>query len=64
MNLLTILIVLAMLFTVAVLISGIGSMVQGGEFDRKHGTQLMFARVITQAITILLLLFAFYLTNN
>jgi hypothetical protein len=63
MNLLSILIVFALLLTIAVLGTGIWSMAQGGEFDRKHSTQLMFARVGMQGVTVLLLFLAVYLTN-
>jgi hypothetical protein len=38
-------------------------MAQGGEFDRKHSTQLMFARVGMQGVTVLLLFLAVYLAN-
>ncbi len=64
MNLVTIVIVVAMLMTVGVLITGIGSMAHGGEFDRKHEGEFMFARVGMQLITILLLLFAVYLEST
>jgi hypothetical protein len=57
------LIVLALLLTIAVLGTGIWSMAHGGEFDEKHSVQLMFARVGIQAITILLLFIAFALAN-
>ncbi|MBI4005267.1 MAG: twin transmembrane helix small protein [Gammaproteobacteria bacterium] len=64
MNLLTIVILTALLMTAIILITGIGSMARGGEFDEKHGTQLMFARVGMQGVTLLLLLIALYLTNT
>ncbi|HSR63348.1 MAG TPA: twin transmembrane helix small protein [Gammaproteobacteria bacterium] len=63
MNTLTIVIILALILTVAVLFTGIGSMGHGGKFDEKHGTQLMFARVGLQGVTLLLLLIALYLAN-
>jgi len=63
MNILSVLIVLALLMTIAVLGTGIWSMAHGGEFDKKHSEQLMFARVGIQAITILLLFIAFALAN-
>ena len=64
MNLLTILIIVALLLTVATLLMGLGSMLQGGKFDQEHSGQLMFARVVMQAITLMLLLYAFYLANS
>jgi len=63
MNILSILIVFALLLTIAVLGTGIWSMAHGGEFDRKHSTQLMFARVGMQAITLVLLFYAVYLAT-
>jgi len=64
MNLVTVVIVIAMLITLGVLITGIGSMAHGGEFDRKHEGEFMFARVGMQLITVLLLLFAVYLQST
>ena len=64
MNLLTIVIIAALVITAGVLIIGVGSMALGGEFDEKHGTQLMFARVGMQGITLILLLVALYLANT
>jgi len=39
-------------------------MAQGGEFDKRHGSQLMFARVGMQGITLLLLFIALFLANT
>ena len=64
MNLLTIVILIALFLTIAVLVTGLGSMGVGGEFDEKHSSQLMAARVGMQAITLLLLFFAIYLANT
>ena len=64
MNILTIVIMISMVLTIAVLAIGIGSMVHGGKFDDKHGEQFMFARVGMQTVTLLLLLFAVYLANT
>ncbi|MBM2830931.1 MAG: hypothetical protein HW411_1721 [Gammaproteobacteria bacterium] len=64
MNLLTIVIIAALVITAGVLIIGVGSMALGGEFDEKHSTQLMFARVGMQGITLILLLVALYLANT
>jgi preprotein translocase subunit SecG len=62
-SVLTIVIILALVLTIVVLFTGLGSMGHGGEFDEKHGTQLMFARVVLQGVTLLLLLVALYLAN-
>ena len=64
MNLLTIVIIAALVITAGVLVTGVGSMAHGGEFDEKHSTQLMFARIGLQAITVILLLLALYLANT
>jgi hypothetical protein len=64
MNILSVLIVVALLLTIAVLGTGIWSMAHGGEFDKKHSSQLMFARVGMQAVTLVFLFLAIYLANN
>ncbi|HJX17841.1 MAG TPA: twin transmembrane helix small protein [Acidiferrobacterales bacterium] len=61
MTLMTALVVVALLATVAVLVTGIVSMAHGGGFDQRHSHQIMFARVGLQGITLLLLLVAFWL---
>ena len=63
MNFLTMVIIGAMLMTIAVLGTGIWSMIHGGEFDQKHSTELMFARVGMQGVTLLLLYLAIYLAS-
>lgn len=62
MNILTVIIVLALFLTIVVLATGIGSMAHGGEFDEKHDTQLMFARVGMQGLTLVLLIIALFLS--
>ena len=63
MTILTWVIVGALLMTIGLIGTGIWSMAHGGQFDDRHSTQLMFARVAMQGITILLLLFAVYLAS-
>jgi len=63
MDVLNVAIVGALLMTVGLIGTGIWSMAHGGEFDRKHSTQLMFARVAMQAVAVALLLLAVYITN-
>ena len=63
MTLLNVVIVLAMLITIGVLVTGIWSMQHGGDFDAKHSDQLMAARVGAQAVTLVLLFLAMYLAN-
>jgi len=63
MDFLNVVIVAALLMTVGLIGTGIWSMAHGGEFDQKHSTQLMFARVGMQGVTLLLLLLAMFLAN-
>jgi hypothetical protein len=63
MDILNVVIVAALLMTVGLIGTGIWSMAHGGEFDQKHSTQLMFARVGMQGVTLLLLLLAMFLAN-
>jgi hypothetical protein len=58
MTMMTAMVLVALLATVAVLIAGIASMARGGEFDLHHSHQLMFARVGFQAATLLIMLIA------
>ncbi len=63
MNILTFVILLAMMVTIGMLATGLWSMAHGGEFDRKHSDQFMIARVGAQGVTLLLLFLAIYLAN-
>lgn len=63
MNILTGVIVAALLITIGLIGTGLWSMAHGGEFDQRHSTQLMMARVGMQAITLLLLVVAFFLAS-
>ena len=63
MGTITFLVILGMMATVLVLIAGIGSMAEGGEFDDRHSHQFMFARVGFQALTIALVLIALLLVK-
>jgi len=58
MTTLTMLVIVGLVATTLVLISGIASMVHGGEFDQRHSHQFMFARVGMQGVTLVLLLVA------
>jgi len=53
----------ALLMTIGVIGAGLWSMAHGGEFDQKHSTQLMVARVGMQGATFLLLLLAIFLAS-
>ena len=61
MELLTVVIILALAAVLITLATGIISMAHGGEFDRKHSTELMFARAGLQGITVVILILAFVL---
>lgn len=60
MSFITFMIILALLATIGALGTGIVSMVRGGEFDRLHSTQLMYARVGFQGLALVLLIVALY----
>lgn len=51
----SLLLLLLMVCVLGILFTGLFSMIKGGEFNRKYGNKLMIARVVLQAITILLL---------
>ncbi len=55
MYLLTLVIAASLMLTVVILIIGMSSLYQGGEFDKKGSEQLMFARVGMQRILFILL---------
>ncbi len=57
------LVVVALVGTLIVLLSGVVVMTRGGEFNRKWGNKLMRARVAMQALAIALL-FALFLLNR
>jgi|GEM_PF-1576689 len=50
--------------TACVLLTGLWSMVHGGRFDEQHRDQLMFARIGTQGLTLLLMAVAFLVANG
>lgn len=54
MNWLLILIVMGIFITGAIMIAGVGTMSQGGDFNKKYGNKLMRARILSQFITLLL----------
>lgn len=58
MTILTTLIVLALVATIVSLVWGLGSMGAGGQYDDKHYTQFMTARIGFQALAIVLLIIA------
>ena len=58
MTILTTLIGLALVATIVSLAWGVASMAAGGQFDDKHYTQFMTARIGFQAVAIILLIIA------
>ena len=56
MDVLTTLLMIAMLATLGALVVGLAGFFHGGEFNRKYGNKLMQARVALQAIAVVLLL--------
>ena len=64
MELLSILIIAALLATVAALGAGVVSMAKGGNFDREHSAQLMASRVGFQGLAVILMIFALLLANS
>ena len=61
MDLLTIVIILALLATAVALLLGLMSLGQGGSFDKDFGTGFMWARVGLQGFAVALLVMAFFL---
>ena len=59
-GILTILMLAFAFATLGVLLTGITSMLRGGEFNRRYGNKLMRARVILQGITLVLLALMFF----
>ena len=64
MQMLTILIFLALIATIASLAIGINSMKRGGDFDQSHSTRYMGMRVGFQALTLALLMLALYFSGK
>lgn len=62
MTILHIVIMLALLATMAALGTGIWSMVHGGKYDEEHSEQLMYARIGLQGLTLVLLMLAGYIS--
>ena len=58
MDLITMLVIAALLATVFVLFLGLRSMARGGAYDREHAEKFMWERVALQALVVVLLLAA------
>ncbi len=64
MNLISMLVVAALVATVVVLAMGLRSMARGGEYDREHAEKFMWERVALQGLVIVLLLVAAIMLNT
>ena len=64
MNLISMLVIAALIATVVVLGMGLRSMARGGEYDREHAEKFMWERVALQSLVIVLLLAAAVLLNT
>ena len=64
MSILLVLTIIALVAVVAVLITGVIAMVRGGEFNRKYGNRLMRARVMLQAVAIVLVMLLVYSSHK
>ena len=64
MTLLDVVLILALIATVGVLVTGIGSMMRGREFDQQHSNQLMFTRVGLHAVVVVLIAIAIFLATS
>jgi hypothetical protein len=62
MNILTLMVVLALIATFAALVWGVGSMAHGGSYDDKHSEEIMFTRVGLQALAFVLIVLALVFT--
>jgi hypothetical protein len=58
MDILTVVVILALVAVIATLAWGVGSMAHGGSYDREHSEQIMFTRVGIQALAFALVLLA------
>lgn len=63
-NIFALFMILAALAVLGVLITGIFSMIKGGEFNRKYGNHLMQARVILQGVALALFALAFLTSHT
>jgi hypothetical protein len=55
---------LSLIAVLGTLLFGLGTMAKGGEFNKRHGNQVMRWRVILQAVTIALFVTYFLLTRT
>jgi hypothetical protein len=63
MTIVTVLIIAALIATVVVLGLGLRSMARGGSYDKEHAEKFMWERVGLQALVIVLLVVAVFLSE-
>ncbi len=56
-----VLVILSLVVTVGFLLSGVSGMLRSSEFNKKYANVMMRGRVISQAVTVLLLVLYFVL---
>lgn len=61
MNWLLVLIIIGVIITGGIMVLGVGAMSQGGDFNKAHGNKLMQARVVSQFITLVLVVIYLFL---
>lgn len=64
MNILSYMIIAAVIATVLALGAGVASMLKGEPYDREHSGQLMASRVGFQGLALVLMLIALLLANS
>jgi hypothetical protein len=64
MQIISYLIIAALVATVIVLVLGLRSMAKGGQYDREHAEKFMWERVALQALVVVLLIAAAILLND
>lgn len=59
-----IVVLIALLVTVGILLTGVVGMARGGEFNKKYGNKLMRMRVIAQFTALMLMLLMAFLSGK
>ncbi|MGO1120345.1 twin transmembrane helix small protein [Rhodovibrionaceae bacterium A322] len=58
------LVIIAAIMTLGVLFTGLFTMARGGEFNAKYGNRLMQARVVVQAVALVLFVVAMLIAKG
>ena len=61
MNFLLIIIIIGIFITGSIMVMGVMAMSQGGDFNKRNGNKLMRARIISQFVTLALVVLYLYL---